>query len=81
MKKYLWVPAVLLLVGGFAAFLDFGEPHGQGDFGGAGTRAWLAEQWYWIALVCAGLMLCVLLVDDVVSYFERRSLDRRNQAR
>lgn len=77
MKKYFWVPAVVLVVGGFAAFLDFGGPHGQGDFGGEGTRIWLAEQWYRIALVCGALLLCILIVDDVVGYFERRSRSRR----
>jgi hypothetical protein len=80
-KKYFWVPAVVLVVGGFAAFLDYGEPHGQGDFGGEWTRTWLAEQWYTIALVSGALMLCVLIVDDVVTFFERRSRRRRNQAR
>jgi len=65
------------LLGGFAAFLALTDPHGEGPYGDAGTRYWVADKLFLFAGTSSALVLCVLLVDDIVGYFERRAVARR----
>jgi len=77
MKKYVWIAVSLVVLGGFAVFLDTTGAHGEAPFGDAWTRDWVASGWYVIALVVPALLLCVFAVDDIIGYAERRITRRR----
>lgn len=81
MKKYLITPIPFLVCWGISIYYrhapsyDYPDPRYQ--FSKPGVLAYLADRWFLIGAVLTGIIISILLIEDLFEFLEK--LKRRNR--